>query len=188
MNARHTIMTGLAVLSVAGAAYAQAGSQTQTTKGQSSYSSVRTTGEVVWVEGNQLLAKVQPSGNYQLFQVQPGREFMIDGQKKLIGDLKPGTVLNAVVVTRTTPVDVRTTSTLSGTVLFVQGNLVILSLANGDVKEYQVPDSYKFNVDGRPASVSDLRKGMKVTATKIVEEEHTEIASDTVITGTAPKK
>jgi hypothetical protein len=32
-----------------------------------------------------------------------------------------------------------------------------------------------------------LRQGMKVSATKILEEPQTEIATDTVITGKAPK-
>jgi hypothetical protein len=64
---------------------------------------------------------MEPTGRYSVFEVQPGREFMIDGQKKLIGDLQPGTVLTAMVVTKTTPVTMRTTSTLNGTVWFVQG-------------------------------------------------------------------
>ena len=37
------------------------------------------------------------------------------------------------------------------------------------------------------ASVEDLRPGMKVTATKIVEEPHTEISTQSVVTGQAPK-
>ncbi len=119
--------------------------------------------------------------------MQPGREFLIDGQKKLIGDLRPGTMLTAMIITRTTPVTARTTATLNGTVWWVQGNFVILTLANGEHKEYKVPESYRFMVDGKQAAVQDLRPGMKITATKIVEEQTTEISSETVITGTAPK-
>jgi hypothetical protein len=119
--------------------------------------------------------------------VQPNREFLIDGQTKRIGDLKPGTVLTGKIITRTTPVTVRTTSTLNGTVWWVQGNYVILTLENGENKEYKVPDSYQFMVSGKPATVTELRQGMKVSATKILEEPQTEIATDTVITGKAPK-
>jgi len=50
-----------------------------------------------------------------------------------------------------------------------------------------VPDSYRFMVEGKPASVQDLRQGMKVSATKIVEEPQTEISTQTVITGSSPK-
>ena len=81
----------------------------------------------------------------------------------------------------------RTTSTLNGTVWWAQGNYVVLTLENGENKEYNVPDSFQFMVEGKPASVHDLKKGMKVTATKIVEEPRTEMSTDTVITGTAPK-
>jgi hypothetical protein len=42
-------------------------------------------------------------------------------------------------------------------------------------------------VEGKPAAVSELKRGMKVSATKIVEEPHTELASNTVITGKSPK-
>ena len=68
-----------------------------------------------------------------------------------------------------------------------QGNYVVLRLENGEVKEYKVPDWYRFMVEGKSASVQELREGMKVSATKIVEEPKTEISSDTVITGKAPK-
>lgn len=188
MHARQTLITCLAVLSLTGAALAQNTSQTQTATGTSSYVTERTVGEVVWIEGNWLMAKVQPTGAYELFNVQPGREFSIDGQKKLIGDLQPGTVLNAMVITKSTPVSVRTTSTLDGTVLWTSGNYVVLTLANGEVKAYTVPDSYKFTVNGQPATVNELKKGTKITATKITEEQQNEIAVDTVITGTVPKK
>ena len=39
------------------------------------------TGEVMWIEGNDLLiVRLRPSGLYQFFEVQPGRKFVIDGQ------------------------------------------------------------------------------------------------------------
>ena len=55
------------------------------------------------LEGNDLLVRLRPSGLYQFFEVQPGRKFVIDGQPKLIGDLKTGTVLTATVTTKTQP-------------------------------------------------------------------------------------
>jgi len=50
-----------------------------------------------------------------------------------------------------------------------------------------VPASFKFMVEGKPATVHELKQGMKVTATKIVEEPQTELSTETVITGKAPK-
>ena len=145
------------------------------------------TGVVDWVQGNTLVARMQPNGHYHVFSVQPGREFVIDGQTKHIADLKVGTVLTATVQTTTQDVTVRTTSNLKGRVWWVQGNYVVLTLANGENKEYNVPDSFKFIVGGKPASVAELKAGMDVSATKIVEEPHTELASNMVVTGTSPK-
>lgn len=188
MSTKHAVVAGLAILSMAAAAHAQqTPPQTDRVKGETKVDIVEMTGEVVRVQGNWLLAKMQPLGNYSIFNVQPNREFLIDGQTKRIGDLKPGTVLTGKIITRTTPVTVRTTSTLNGTVWWAQGNYVILTLENGENKEYKVPDSYQFMVSGKPATVTELRQGMKVSATKILEEPQTEIATDTVITGKAPK-
>jgi hypothetical protein len=187
MKTKEAIVTGLAVLCVAGAGYAQTAPQTERVKGEAKVETLKMTGTVVQVRDNYLLVKMQPLGNYSLFKVVPGREFIIDGQKKLIGDLKPGTELTGMITTRTTPVTVRTTSTLTGTVWHAQDKYVILTLPDGENKEYNVPDSYRFMVEGKPASARELRPGMKVTATKIVEEPQTEMSTDTVITGKAPK-
>ena len=81
----------------------------------------------------------------------------------------------------------RTTTVTNGTVWFASGNYVILTLASGENREYNVPASFRFVVEGKPAAVTDLRKGMKVSGEKIVEEPRTEISTKTVITGKAPK-
>jgi hypothetical protein len=145
------------------------------------------TGEVVWILGNVLVAKMQPKGDFRVFNVEPGREFLIDGQKKLIGDLRLGTVLTATIITTTQPVTIRTTTVLNGTVRWVAGNYVVLKLPTGEEKGYTVSESFQFLVNGRPAMVRDLKIGMNVTATKIVEDPQTEISSGTVITGKGPK-
>jgi len=187
MKTKAAIVTALAMLCVAGAAYAQTAPQTEKIKGEAKVDTLKMTGTVVEVNGNYLLAKMQPLGNLSLFKVMPGREFIIDGQKKHVNDLKPGTELTGMITTRTTPVTVRTTSTLTGTVWHAQDKYVILTLPDGENKEYNVPESFQFMVEGKPATVRDLRKGMKVSATKIVEEPQTELSTDTVITGKAPK-
>jgi hypothetical protein len=181
------IATGLVVLGTAAAAMAQQPTVRERLPGDTKVDTMQMTGTVVQVRGNWLLAKMEPLGNLSLFNVQPGREFVIDGQKKMIADLKPGTVLTAKIITRTTDVTLRTTSTLSGTVWYAENDYVILTLDNGQNKEYKVPAAYRFMVEGKPASVQELRAGMKVSATKIAEEPMTEIATDTVITGKAPK-
>lgn len=68
-----------------------------------------------------------------------------------------------------------------------RGNYVILTNEKGENHEYNVPESYQFTVSGKPASVRDLKKGMKVQAVKIVEEPVTEISTKVAVTGKAPK-
>src|SRR5262245_46363069 len=181
----HFVMMGVAVMALT------AGPQAQTkiteAAGAAKVTTSKMTGEVVLVDGNNLLVRMQADGQYRIFNVVPGREFIIDGQKKLIGDLSPGTTLTATITTREQPTTVRTTSSLNGEVWYVDKNYVILRLANGEVRDYNVPDSYRFTVEGKPASVNQLRKGMQVSATKIVAQNQTEISSETVVTGTARK-
>jgi hypothetical protein len=106
-----------------------------------------------------------------------------------VHDLKPGTTLSATVTTTTTPINDRTTTVGMGTVWWVSGNTVIVTLPNGENRTYTVKDEYKFTVEGnKNATVTDLRKGMKISAVKIVEEPRTEIVSDTVVTGQAPRR
>jgi hypothetical protein len=145
------------------------------------------TGEVVQTEGNWLLARMRPSGEYRFFYVPSGRTAMVDGKARSLNELKPGTVLTATYITTDQSIAMRTTTVTNGTVWYASGNYVIVTLENGENHEYKVPDAYKFVVEGKPASVSDLRKGMKVSATKIVEEPRHEISSVTLVTGTAPK-
>jgi hypothetical protein len=186
MTRSRVLIAGMAFLITAGAAQAQVSQTPSGPAGQ--VVTEQLTGEVAYVQGDTLVAKMLgPGGYYRVFFVKPGREFMIDGQTKHIADLKPGTVLTATVTTTTQPVTVRTTSSLKGKVWWVNGNYVILTLENGEKKEYKVPDSYQFMVEGKPATVSQLKQGMNVVATKIVEEPKTEMSEKTVITGKAPK-
>jgi len=188
MTRSRVLMTAVALLITAGAAQAQV---TQTTPSAAATKTVteQLTGEVAYIQGDTLVAKMLgPGGYYRVFFVKPGREFIIDGQKKTIGQLALGTVLTVTVSTITQPLTVRTTQSLKGRVFYVNGNYVVLTLEDGKNKEYRVPESYQFTVEGKPATVAQLRQGMNVSATKIVEEPTTQISETVVITGTAPKK
>jgi len=185
MTSRRLVITVAALLAMAGGLYAQ--TTTTTKAGAAKVTTEQLTGEVVWVQGNFLVAKLQPSGHYRVFNIPPGRQFIIDGQTKLIGDLKLGTVLTATATTTEQPVTVRTTTVLNGTVAWAAGNYVVLTLPTGEDKGYTVPDSFKFVVEGKEASVHDLKIGMKVTATKIVEDPQTVISTTVAITGKGPK-
>jgi hypothetical protein len=189
----NNILTALAVVvgstQVATVAVGQ-DQQPQTTKqivkGLSTVNTEQIHGTVEYVEGNTLVVRMA-DGAIREFNVPEIRKFIIDGHEKTVHDLKPGTKLNARVTTTVTPVTERTTTVGTGRVWWVAGKTVILTLPNGENKEYTVEDHYKFTVNGnKDATVFDLRKGMVVSAEKIVEEPRTEIASDTVVTGQAP--
>ena len=142
-------------------------------------------GTVVQIEGNDLLVRMA-SGDLRNFIVPESRTFNIDGKDVSLHDLRPGTKLTATITKTTTPVTQRTTTIGTGKVWYVGGNTVIVTLPNNENRMYTVNESYRFNVGGEEASVHHLKKGMIISAKKIVEEPTTEIASNTVVTGHAP--
>ena len=160
-------------------------STTQKIAGASTSKTEQLHGTVLQVEDNHLLVRMS-TGDVRAFDVPESRRFVIDGNEVTVHDLKPGTKLTATVTTTTTPVTERTTTVGTGKVFYVAGTTVILTLPNNENRMYKVKDSYKFMVDGRPATVFDLRKGMIVSAEKIVEEPKTELATNIAVTGTAP--
>jgi RNase P/RNase MRP subunit p29 len=176
-------------LTILGCLAVTAAAQTSTTEriaGSASHSTTHLSGVVVTAEGNTLVAKM-PNGELRTFNVKESTKFVIDGRETAVRDLKPGTSLSATMITTTTPITERTTSSLTGTVWYVAGNTVILTLPDGTNKMYKAQPHFKFTVDGREAEVSDLRKGMRIAAKKIVEEPVSEVASNTTVTGSAPK-
>jgi hypothetical protein len=180
-------ITTLAVFSITAGVDAQTATTQQST-GDKQMSNVSTiTGAVDWVVGNRLLIKLT-NGDYQFFDVPADRQFFIDGKPRLVGDLQLGTVLTATVITHSRPVTERTTTVTNGTIWYVSGNYVVVTLENGENRDYVVPPEYRFTVEGKPASVNELKKGMKVSATKIVEQPKTELSTTVVVSGTSPKK
>jgi len=161
-------------------------SKTATTTGSSTKTS-ELRGEVVFVEGNHLVVKMS-DGEIRHIVASDSQRAIIDGKPAAARDLKVGTKLKATITTTTTSVTERTTTVGSGKVWYVAGNNVILTLPNGENRQYKVADDYKFTVEGRPATVFDLRKGMTVSAQKIVEEPKTMVSSNTVVTGEWPKE
>ena len=174
-----------AACAIAATAAAQSpASQTDVTKGIGTVSTEQIKGEVVEVEGNGLLVRLA-SGDLKTFNVPEARKFLIDGKELSVHDLKPGTSLTATVKTTTTPVTVRT-AVQNGKVWFVSAPTVILTLPNGENKQYVVGDDVTFMLNGKPATVFQLKKGMVVSAQKIVEAPDVEITTATTVVGQAP--
>ena len=181
------LVVAAAALSLAVGAAAQATHTTETVPGTAKVTKLQLKGEVVYVEGDYLIAEMIPSGDYVLFHMKPGKTGMIDGVEMPLSEAEPGTVLTADVVITEAPVVDRTTTTLKGTVFYASPNSVILTLENGENRQYEVPEGLKFDVDGKMLDAMELRQGMKLTATKIVESPRVVMSEDTTVTGTAPK-
>jgi hypothetical protein len=135
---------------------------------------------------NWIIAK-DPHGQYQVYSVQPGRKAIVDGVAKSLDQLPLGTMLTSTATTTVTPMVNRTTTITKGTVFWASPKSIIVTLDGGDNKQYEVPDGFKFNVEGKQLAAMELRSGMKLTGTKIVEEPLTVISQDVVVTGVAPK-
>jgi LPXTG-motif cell wall-anchored protein len=192
MTTRRKILIGLcmtfAVIVLLAATVAAQMPQTTTEKikGAATVTTQEMKGTVVQVEGNNLVVKMSDGEIKTFNNVPDSRKAIIDGKEVGVRDLKPGTKLTATITTTTTPVTVRTTTVGSGRVWYVAGTTVILTLPNGENRQYKVAPDYKFTVNGQPATVFDLRKGMVVSAQKIVEAPMVEITSGTKVVGEAP--
>jgi len=74
----------------------------------------------------------------------------------------------------------------AGTVLHVYGNNLVVELLDGTIKEFDVPEGFTFDIDGKQVPVGDLKPGTKlasvVTTTEIPREvQVTEFRSGTVL-------
>src|SRR5689334_17270981 len=102
----------------------------ETIKGEAKVTTEQLSGTVLQAEGNTLVVQMS-SGEVKQFNVPESRKFMIDGKELTVHDLQQGTTLQATVTTTTTPITERTTTIGSGTVWFVAGNNVTVTLPNG---------------------------------------------------------
>ena len=181
-------LTALTVMTVAAVAQPRTVSKT-TTRGQSKVTTSKLSGTVVQVEGNQLLVRMS-SGELRHFTPPPDRRYIVDGKELRLSELKPGTTLNATITTTNTPVTERTVQSATGRVWYAAGTSVIIRYPNGEHRRYVIKDSdgIKFRDSaGKEMTVFDLRKGMNISATKITEEPRTVFATNTVVTGSAPR-
>jgi hypothetical protein len=180
-------VVGAAALSLATGVAAQV-TQTKETvpAGPTTVTAVQVKGELVAKGSNWLIAK-DLAGNYKLYNVQPGRKAIVDGVPKTLDQLQLGTMLTSTATTTQTPLANRTTTITQGTVFWAAPKSVIVTLEGGENKQYEVPDGFTFDVGGKKLSAMELRPGMKVTGTKIVEEPVNVITQDVIVTGTAPK-
>jgi len=165
--------------------------QVQTTKSEAHGEATKEVkverGEIVYINGNSLVVKME-DGTFRHFDNVPDSlTFMVDGKPVNIHSAKVGMKLEKQTVTTTTPRVVTTVETVTGKVWHVAPpNTVILTLENGENQQFKIPKNQKFMVDGRETDAWGLKKGMKVSAQRVTEVPETVVAQQIKKTGTAP--
>jgi hypothetical protein len=166
---------------------AQVQTKTTTTGDSASVQTQVERGEVVYVTGNDLVVKMDDGTIRHFANVPESARATVDGQELGIHDLKPGMKLQRTITTITKPKTITTVQSVTGTVWFINPpNSVILRLADGKNQKFKIPKNQKFNVDGQMVDAWGLKKGMKVSATKIVEVPFIEVAQNRTVTGEMP--
>ena len=143
-------------------------------------------GEVVYVSGNDVVIKME-NGEIRHITVPEGATGTVDGKTVTVADLKPGMKLQKTITTTTTQKMIQTVRSGQGTVTQVSPpNYVTVQFENNEVQRLKVPKGTTFNINGEKKTVFDLKPGMKISATRVVEEPVTEVSAKSNVTGTAP--
>ena len=146
---------------VAIGAWGQDTTTTTIQHGQASYDTQVKNAEVIYVEGNDLVLKME-NGKIEHLVVPDSDKFTIDGKEVSVNELVPGTKLTQTITTTTTPRYVNSIRVLKGKVWHVSPpRSLILTLPNHTNQAYTVPDHAKFTLAGRrgPSTVFDVRRG-----------------------------
>jgi LPXTG-motif cell wall-anchored protein len=111
----------------------------------------------------------------------------VGSQQLGIHDLKPGMKLTRTITVTSTPKTVTTVQTVTGKVWHVAPpSTVILTLEDGSNQEFKIPKGQKFNVNGQETDAWGLKKGMNVSATKIVEVPEVHLTRSQQVSGQLP--
>jgi LPXTG-motif cell wall-anchored protein len=181
------LLVGTVCFALALGMSAQVQTQTDTTAHQPTVQTTVERAEVVYVTGNDLVVKMEDGTIRHIANVPESARVMVDGKELGIHDLKPGMKLQRTITTTTTPKVVTTVQTVTGKVWHVTPpNSVILTLEDGTNQQFKIPRGQKFNVDGQMVDAWGLKKGMNISATRVVEQPVTEVEQQKKLTGTMP--
>jgi hypothetical protein len=181
------MVVGIICIVFAGPSIAQVQTEKSTTVGPASKDVTVERGEVVLVNGNDLIVKMEDGTIRHISNVPESARVTVDGRQLGIHDLKPGMKLQRTITVTTTPQTVTTVQKVTGKVWYVNPPLsVILTLDDGTNQSFKIPKGQKFDVNGEMVDAFGLKKGMVVTATKIVEVPETVVSQQRRVTGTMP--
>jgi hypothetical protein len=154
--------------------------------GEASYDTQVKNAEVVYVEGNEIVLKLE-NGKLEHLVVPESDKFVIDGREVTVRDLTPGTKLTQTITTTKAPHYVTSVRVLKGKIWHVgRPRTVILTLPDHTNQTYTIPEHATFTIDGKKKTIFDLRKGMTLTATIITDQENTVMEQTKSIVGEVP--
>ena len=186
-HAVRSIVIVAACLSCAAWLAAQVQTNTSTTSHASTVQTTIEKGEIVFVEGNDVVVKMEDGTLRHFSNVPESARINVDGQELGVHDLKVGMKVQKTVTTITTPKTITTVKSVTGKVWHVTPpNSVILTLEDGTNQQFKIPKDQKFNVDGQMVDAWGLKKGMKISATKVVEEPIVDVEHQRQLTGSMP--
>jgi LPXTG-motif cell wall-anchored protein len=187
MHTSLVLMVGVVCLAFTLSMSAQVQTKTTTTSQAATVDNHVETGEVVAVSGNDLVVRMSDGTLRHVANVPESARVTVDGKELGIHDLKPGMKLQRTITTTTTPKTITTVQSVTGKVWFVSPpNTVILTLADGKNQSFKIPKNQKFNVNGQMTDAWGLKKGMLISATKVVEVPVVDIAQTRTVTGEMP--
>ena len=76
-----------------------------------------------------------------------------------------------------------TTEVRQGTVVSVDGNHLVIKFSTGELKSFEVPEDFRFNVDGKEVSVHELKPGTALSRTITTTTQPTTVYSTEVKQG-----
>jgi len=181
------LVAGAVVLAFTLSASAQVQTKTSTASQKASVVTKVDRGEVVYVSGNDLVVRMEDGTIRHLANVPESARATVDGKQLGIHDLKPGMKLQRTITTTTVSKVITTVQTVTGKVWAVNPpSLLILTLEDGKNQQFKIPKNQKFNIDGQMVDAWGLKKGMVLSATRIVEKPLDVVSQTRKMTGSAP--
>jgi hypothetical protein len=181
------LVQGVLCLAVSLPLAAQVQTKTTTTQGAVTRRVTIQRGEIAYVRGRTVVVKMEDGTLEEFDNVPNDLTFTVDGKPVNIRNAQVGMKLEKQTVTTTQPQLITTVETVTGRVWRVMPpHSVILTLENGENQAFKIPEGQKFMVDGKETDAWGLRKGMIISAQKVIETPVTVATQEVRRTGTAP--
>ena len=181
------LVVGAVSLAFAVTMRAQVQTETKTSGHQATIQTTVERAKVIMLWDNNMIVEMEDGSIRHIANVPDSARATVDGKEIGIHDVKAGMTLQRTTTTINREKTVTTVQSVTGTVWKVMPpTSVILTLENGKNQQFKIPKNQKFNVQGQMVDAWGLKKGMKVSATKIVEVPFTEVTQSRTVTGKMP--